>query len=88
MPQARAGSEVEDVAYSYLADVSLLEVEAFYEAELKAQGWQEFSNTTSGNTLVMLYSQGIDFVTITAFESEALDSAGGGMFILIARPQP
>lgn len=67
MPEATAGSEAGQSAYSFSAPVSLDDVKNFYAAQLEAMGWSQTMSMPGGDqALILLYQKDSQFLTVTA----------------------
>jgi hypothetical protein len=66
MPQATVGQEFNANSYSYKVPLPATDVQAFYDQQMKALGWQsQFGMQLSTEGGVLAYQKGSDIVTIT-----------------------
>lgn len=71
MPQATAGQEFDGGTYSFKANVTVQEVQNYYNEQLAGLGWdQTFSSPADANGAVMLFSKDSNSLTITIASTE------------------
>lgn len=71
MPQATAGQEFDGGTYSFKTNVTVQEVQNYYNEQLAGLGWdQTFSSPADANGAVMLFSKDSNSLTITIASTE------------------
>ena len=71
MPQATAGQEFDGGTYSFKVNATSKEVQDYYNAELLKLGWESLSTPAQGDAVLMMYSKGSNFLTITVAPSDS-----------------
>jgi hypothetical protein len=79
MPGAIVGRD-DGASYLFTTKSSTSEVETYYLAELEKLGWTQFTESTGqGDVVLMIFTQGSDMLTLTAFHQ------GGTTMVVLVR---
>lgn len=66
MPEATAGQEFDSQTYSFKINVTVQEVQTYYNEQLPGLGWtQTFNVPSDANGAIMLFSKGSNVLTLT-----------------------